>query len=160
MATTMRNALLCLVLLLVATPSFAKVSAPADPRILSCIKEAAERYENGYPLMLAIAKQESSLRPYVVHRNPPTQKNPAGSEDIGLFQINADYWLPRLSKYGITRASLFDPCVNAHVAGWIVWGNKKTHGNTWKAIGAFNSPTPKKQQEYIQGVWKHLRGVV
>lgn len=149
--------LLSLFLLIAAMPAFSK-SNPADPHVLSCIEEAATRYENGYSLMLAIAKQESSLRPYIVHKNPPTKKNPAGSEDIGLYQINADYWLPILSQYGITRESLFDPCVNAHVAGWIIWGNKKVYGNTWKAIGAFNSPTLVNQQEYIQKVWKHLRG--
>lgn len=160
LAPLMTKTLFALLLILVVTPAFAKARPPADPRVLSCINEAATRYEIGYPLMLAIAKQESNLRPAVVHRNPPTKKNPAGSEDIGLFQINADFWLPILRKYGITRASLFDPCVSAHVAAWIVWTNKHTHGNTWKAIGAFNSPTPEKQHIYIQQVWKHLRGVV
>ena len=145
-----------LLLMLVALPTFSNEERPADLRVLSCIKEAATRYEIGYPLLLAIAKQESDLRPSVVHRNPPTKKNPAGSEDVGLFQINTDYWLPRLRKYGITKASLFNPCVNAHVAAWVVWENKKTNGNTWKAIGAFNSPIPRKQQEYIERIWKHL----
>ena len=151
----MSKSILGLLLMLVAMPALANKGKP-DPRVLSCIKEAATRYEIGYPLLLAIAKQESSLRPTVVHRNSPTNKSPKGSEDIGLFQINTDFWLPRLRKYGITRASLFDPCVNAHVAAWIVWGNKKTLGNTWKAVGAFNSTTPEKQQEYIGRVWKQF----
>lgn len=156
----MVKALFCLFCAFAAMPAFGKGGKPADPRVLSCIRDAATRYELSYPLMVAIAKQESSLRPAVIHRNPPTKGNPDGSEDVGLFQINAEFWLPRLRKYGITRTSLFDPCTNAHVAGWIVWKNTHTHGKTWKAIGAFNSPTPEKQQDYIQRVWKQLRGVV
>jgi soluble lytic murein transglycosylase-like protein len=153
----MTKTLFALSLMFATVPAFAKKAAPVDPHILSCINEAAARYEIGYPLFLAMAKQESSLRPSIVHRNPPTKNNPAGSVDIGLFQINADYWLPRLHKYGITMASLFDPCTNANVAAYIVWENKLTHGDTWKAIGVFNSKTPKKQQVYIQAVWKQLR---
>lgn len=151
--------LLSFLLMFVTMPIFAKEIKLPDPRILYCIQNAAARYEIDYPLMLAIAKQESGLRPAVVNRNPPTKKNPAGSEDVGLFQIN-DFWLPKLRKYGITRTSLLDPCINAHVAAWIVWENTHTHGNTWKAIGAFNSPTPAKQQKYIRLVWKQLRGGV
>lgn len=155
----MAKTIFCLFCAFVAMQAIGKEDAPTNPRVLSCIRDAATRYEHSYPLMLAIAKQESSLRPAVIHRNSPTKENPSGSEDIGLFQINADYWLPRLRKYGITRASLFDPCVSAHVAAWIVWENKRTHGNTWKAIGAFNSTTPEKQRKYIRLVWKQLRGV-
>lgn len=131
------------------------VAAPIRPDIYACIKEASVRYEHDYSIMLAIAKQESSLRPSVVNKNPPTKKFPGGTDDIGLFQVNSG-WLPVLRKYGITRASLFDPCVNAHVAGWIWWENKKMHGNTWKSVGAFNSPYPAKQREYIKRVWGHL----
>jgi soluble lytic murein transglycosylase-like protein len=155
----MTRTLFALLLMFAALPAFAKAHAPADPRVLSCINEAAARYEIGYPLLLAIAKQESSLHPGVVHRNAPTKKNPAGSDDIGLFGIN-EGWFPVLQKYGITRASLFDPCINAHVAAWIVWENKKTYGNTWKAIGAFNAKSTDKQQDYIRHVWKQLRSVM
>lgn len=156
-AYQMRKTFLSVFLLFGSIPAFA--SNTAEPHVLSCIKEAAARYEHDYLLMVAIAKQESSLRAWIVHKNKPTKKHPIPTEDIGLFQINTD-WLPLLAKYGISRESLFEPCVNAHVAAWILWKNKQAYGNTWKAIGAFNSPTIANQQEYIQRVWKRLKGAV
>lgn len=152
----MVKALFCLLCAFAAMPAFGKWAKPADPHVLSCIRDAATRYEHDYLLMLAMADTESSFRTGVINTNAPTKKNPSGSKDVGLFQINLDEWLLKLNKYSITIESLFDPCVNAHVAGWILWGNKKAYGNTWKAVGAFNSPTPEKQQEYIQRVWKNL----
>lgn len=146
-----------LLMLFVAMPAFGKESEPVDPHILSCIKEAATRYGHDFLLMQAMADTESSFRPAVVNTNKPSKRNPSGSKDVGLFQINLDEWSLKLRKYGISIESLFDPCINSHVAGWILWENKKTYGDTWKAVGAFNSPTPERQQEYIQRVWKNYK---
>lgn len=116
-----------------------------------CTWESVARKWNVNPHVLyAIAKTESSLNPHAINRS-----NANGTEDIGLMQINS-WWLPRLAKMGVTRGDLFKPCVSLDVAGWILSQNMARHGNTWKAIGAYNAVTPSKQQRYAEKVFKNL----
>lgn len=102
-------------------------------------------------MLYAIAKQESSLNPSVISR-----PNKDGSVDIGLMQIN-DRWLPTLkTRFGISRADLLRSCVNLDVGAWVLYENFKTHGFSWRAIGAYNAKSEDKRLAYVQKVYKHL----
>jgi soluble lytic murein transglycosylase-like protein len=92
--------------------------------------------------------QESQMRPSAIGK-----PNRDGSYDIGLMQINST-WLPKLSQWGITEASLLDGCVNAYVGTWILAGNIKRLGYTWNAVGAFNALSPSKRAVYVANVYR------
>jgi soluble lytic murein transglycosylase-like protein len=101
-------------------------------------------------ILYAIAKTESSFNPRAINRS-----NSNGSEDVGLMQINS-FWYRTLAKKGYSREDLFDPCVSLDVAGWIMHDNMGRHGNTWKAVGAYNAVTPWKQERYVAKVFSNL----
>lgn len=115
----------------------------------SCLKAAAQHHKVDYMLLRAIAQVESGLNPTAVGRNTN------GTSDRGLMQIN-DWWLPKLANFGISKQSLMDPCVSAFVGAWILSHEISRHGSTWKAVGAYNSPTPKHQLIYVARVQKRL----
>ena len=101
-------------------------------------------------LLFAIARTESGLKPHVV-----SAPNKNGSYDIGLMQINSS-WLPKLKKFGITEAALKDSCVNLDVGAWILSDNMKRHGNSWKAVGAYNAVSADKQVTYARKVLRNI----
>ena len=117
----------------------------------SCFKEASVRYGVAEALLVAIARVESSLNPNAINKS-----NRNGSEDIGIMQINS-WWLPKLKNYGIEREDLFDRCTNINVGAWIMAGNIKRYGYTWKAVGFYNSSTPRLQNIYIRKVARALK---
>jgi soluble lytic murein transglycosylase-like protein len=131
-----------LALLLTAACS---ASARAD-----CLDDAARYHRVSVQLVRAIAQQESGMRPYVSNRNSD------GSEDIGLMQVNSS-WLPKLSRFGISRQRLFDECVNAYVGTWILASNIKQFGATWKAVGAYNAVSSSKQLVYANNIYRRLQ---
>jgi soluble lytic murein transglycosylase-like protein len=118
-----------------------------------CLDDAALFHGVSPVLLRGIAQHESGMRPGAVNRNTN------GSEDIGLMQINTVH-LSRLAKYGITRQSLFDPCVSAYVGAWILRENINRYGPTWNAVGAYNAASPEKRLKYINRIYSTLqRGV-
>lgn len=111
---------------------------------------AAANYRHIDPSLLkAIAIQESGLNLRAVNRN-----NKNGSVDHGPFQINSS-WLPKLKKHGITVAQLYDPCISAYVAAWILADSINRHGATWRAVGAYNSPTEANRLIYAKYIRTH-----
>jgi soluble lytic murein transglycosylase-like protein len=136
------NRLLEFSMLLVLASS---ASAHAD-----CLDDAARYHRVSVQVVRAIAQQESGMRAYVTNRNPD------GSEDIGLMQINSS-WLPRLSRFGISRQHLFDACVNAYVRTWILASNIRQFGPTWKAVGAYNAVSSSKQLVYANSIYRRLQ---
>jgi soluble lytic murein transglycosylase-like protein len=116
-----------------------------------CLDDAAAFHHINVPLVRAIAKQESGMREDAVNVN----RN--GTEDIGLMQINSS-WLPKLARYGIRREHLFNACVNAYVGTWILASNIRQFGPTWKAVGAYNSPTSAHQLVYANSIYRRLQG--
>lgn len=97
----------------------------------TCWEEASNDYGVPVDVLKAVAKTESGFRPNAVN------KNKDGSEDVGFMQINSSH-LPALGKYGITRASLLDACLNLKVGAWILSENSRRLGWNWDAIGAYN----------------------
>lgn len=114
-----------------------------------CLDEAAAFHHVNVRLVRAIATIESGRRPTVTHANAD------GSTDIGLMQINSS-WLTRLSRYGVTRAALYDGCTSAYIGAWILARNIARLGLTWDAIGAYNATTPALRLSYARKVYRQL----
>jgi soluble lytic murein transglycosylase-like protein len=101
-------------------------------------------------LLKAIASQESNFNPAAVGG-----VNANGTVDLGLMQINSE-WLPKLARFQITEAHLFDPCISADVGGWILADNFRRFGVNWTAVGAYNAVTPHKRDTYAAAVYRRI----
>lgn len=126
-----------------------QVLGDSKAEVDSCMAKAAALHHVDLGLLRAIAKVESNMNPKAVGNNAN------GTNDTGLMQIN-DWWLPTLAKHGIKKSDLLDACTSAYVGAWILARSIQQHGNTWRAVGAYNSPTPKNQQIYADKVNKAL----
>lgn len=115
----------------------------------NCFEVAAQRYKVNPRLLYAIAKTESGFNPAAKNRNQN------GTYDIGMMQINSR-WLPQLRKYGLNEMQLYDPCTNVHVGAWILAQNIRALGNTWEAVGAYNSTRSVLREKYAWKVIKNL----
>jgi soluble lytic murein transglycosylase-like protein len=131
------------------------VLVTAAPAHADCFDEAA-KYQQVNPLILrAIAWQESHNHPDALN------KNANGSIDYGLMQINSVH-LNTLGRYGISSATLMQPCKSVYVAAWHLRQKMNKYGNTWQAVGAYHSETPALRDKYskqiidILGKWKLL----
>jgi soluble lytic murein transglycosylase-like protein len=112
----------------------------------NCWLESATLYGLDPYLLFAVAMVESGLNPTVFNTNSNT------SIDIGLMQIN-DSWLPTLSRYGITKESLLNPCVSIQVGAWVMAQNFYRMGKKWEAIGAYNARSYDKRLIYARKVY-------
>jgi len=125
------------------------VSAPQRAQA-DCFTDAAE-YHHVNPLVLrAIALVESGGNAHAVNRN----KN--GSYDLGEMQINSIHQ-PELARYGISPPDLLDACKNIYIAAWILRRAMDKYGNSWEAIGAYNSATPRYRDRYAARVQEAVR---
>ena len=113
----------------------------------SCIQTASSKYRISKRLLLALAYVESSGNSKAI-----SSINKNGSFDMGLMQINSE-WLPKLFNMGILQDDLMNPCTSAEVAGWILAQNIQKFGNTWAAIGHYNSNHVQQQEIYIAKVY-------
>ena len=112
-----------------------------------CFEEAAQ-YHNVNPWILrAIAAQESRFKADTVVRNTN------GSVDRGMTGINSIH-LPELAKYGITAGDLMDSCKSVYLAGWHLRKKVRKFGNTWTAVGAYHSETPRYRDRYAASIRK------
>jgi hypothetical protein len=50
-----------------------------------------------------------------------------------------------------------DVCFNVNAARWIFLSGLRAHGDYWKAVGAYHSPTPWRQRRYAMSVSRHLK---
>jgi hypothetical protein len=120
---------------------------PAGVAHAFCFEEAGKDYGIPPLILWAIAKTESGLNPYVVHRNSN------GTYDYGVMQINSK-WSKTL---GPTRwASLADPCTNVKTGAWILSQCIADYGYNWKGIGCYNSRTPDKNNRYARLIAREL----
>ena len=97
-----------------------------------CYGEASAMYRVDERLLRSIAWVESAGRVDAININLN------GTRDVGLMQINSSHF-KELSKYAISEKDLHDPCVNIKVGAWILANSIKKHGNTWRAVGAYNA---------------------
>lgn len=112
-----------------------------------CFNVAGVHYNVPPNLLRAIATVESKMRPDAINYN----RN--GSYDVGVMQINST-WLPMLSRAGIQRGELLDPCKNIQIGAWILSQNVKRYGLTPEAIGRYNSSSVGAKNTYIYKVFK------
>ena len=133
---------------------------PAGQAHANCWEISAAKYGIDPYLLAAIARVESSFNPKALNRN----KN--GTEDIGIMQINT-LVLKEVSRFGITREQLFDPCINIDVAAWKLASHFRDYGVSWYAVGAYHSKTPTFNKVYQLKVYlaflnltgsSHMRG--
>lgn len=125
--------------------SHASAAAFPDARTEACLVQAAQRHGVDPWLLAAVARTESAFNPMAVNRNGN------GTEDFGLMQING-IWGRELARYGISRQSMADPCVSAHVGAWILSGYIRTHGDVWKGVSAYNTGSPSRGMGYAAKV--------
>jgi soluble lytic murein transglycosylase-like protein len=114
--------------------------------------EQAGAYQGVNPLVLrAVAWRESKGDAAAVNRNSN------GSVDVGQLQINSIHF-PDLARQGIPHRALTDPCVNVFVAAWLLKQKMVKYGNTWRAIGAYHSESPKHRDAYARSIQAILVG--
>jgi soluble lytic murein transglycosylase-like protein len=114
-----------------------------------CFMKAAV-YQGVNPSILrAIAWYESKGDASVVNRNAN------GSIDVGQLQINSIHF-GDLAKQGVPHTALTDACVNIFVASWLLKQKMVKYGNTWRAIGAYHSESPKLRDAYARSIQKIL----
>ncbi|HEJ7043037.1 TPA: type III secretion system invasion protein IagB [Serratia liquefaciens] len=120
----------------------------------NCWNDAAKMFNISPELLYAIAQQESALNPNAVGQNLN------GSQDLGLMQINTLH-LPRLSKLGISREQLNDPCISILVGASILADMMKRYGYSWEAVGAYNAGTAPDRRDlrlrYAEKIHKRYR---
>ena len=102
-----------------------------------------------YILSIKIVESGTRLGPVV-------RRNPNGTEDIGIFQINSA-WLPDLRAHGISRGMLFNNCTNMRVSAWILLTHLNRVGDIWEAVGRYHSATPQHKARYIRAVRRVFR---
>ncbi len=86
-----------------------------------------------------------------------THTNTDGSVDYGCMGINTRR-LAELAPYRITAQKLVaDDCLNIYVGTWMLKRELVNEPNLWKAIGNYNSHTPRWNQRYQRLVWGHLK---
>lgn len=100
----------------------------------ACWERAAAEGGTSVALLQAIARTESSMRPYAVNAS---HQHVTGTRDIGLVGVNTE---PRvLKQLGISEADLFDPCINLRAGARILKEKFSRFGTTWEAVGAYNA---------------------
>lgn len=111
-----------------------------------CLTSAARYHQVNEVVLRAIAWEESRMNSWAV------RKNSNGSYDIGLTQTNSVH-LKELAKFGIGPRHLQDACVSAFVGAWLYRKKVAKHGNTWAAVGAYHSETPRLRDAYARRVY-------
>ena len=110
-----------------------------------CFDDAAAWQGVHAGVLRAISIRENSRCDATIHIN----KN--GSRDIGCMQINSVH-LPELAGFGISAESLKDRCINIFVGARHYKKMVLKYGNTWIAVGAYHSETPRHRDSYAAAV--------
>lgn len=110
-----------------------------------CFHDAASFHRVNPVILRAIAIVESGGRPDATNRN----RN--GSVDYGMMQINSIH-LPELARYGVGVSDLYDGCKSVFTGALILRRSIDKYGNTWAAIGSYNSATPYFRDRYAAKV--------
>lgn len=80
-------------------------------------------------------------------------KNTNGSVDVGCMQINSIHF-KELSSHGVYPHDLLDQCKNIYIGAWHYKKMIRKYGDTWTAVGAYHSETPKFRDPYATDVYK------
>jgi soluble lytic murein transglycosylase-like protein len=106
---------------------------PYAANAADCFNGAGRDFGINPNLLRAIALHESAGRLDAVNTS-----NSDGSEDLCAMQINTQH-LPLLSQAGITREILLsDACSCIYAGAYILAGEIRRAGQTWKAVAQYN----------------------
>ncbi|WP_084439205.1 lytic transglycosylase domain-containing protein [Sphingobium sp. TCM1] len=144
------------VLLVASQPASAaaRLSPQHEARLGMCIRDAAGGRGWLEKTLWGLRDQEAGWIGAEVH-------NSNGSHDLGPLQINS-FWVPRLAVLTGRPARdirfwlINDPCFNVQAARWIFLLALSATGDYWKAVGAYHSPTDRRQRRYAASVSRHL----
>ena len=149
--------------LMLVTPAHAREPAggpvyPSTNPIVRAAREMGLEVE----LLLAVAKVESSFRPYALNVGGrphfPTSLGEAtrildrsgDGVDIGLFQVHFAIWGDRL---GLTKRDLLDPYQNSLAGAKILKGSIEAWGLE-EGVGRYHSSRPERWRPYSKRVLK------
>lgn len=146
------------------------LQAWAEPALRSLLEAPCAKYGVPVSLALAIARHESGEKPWAVNiagkSYSPDSKEAAlallesrekgKSYDVGLMQVNVQW----LRKLNISPAVAIEPVNNAWLGVWILAHAIREHGLNWKAVGAYHSPTPARQQRYAIAINRQYRKIL
>lgn len=99
-------------------------------------------------LLWAIAKTESDFNPRATNRNPN------GSTDFGLMQINSIHE-DTIKKMNLTLEDLYDPKIGIRVGSQILSRCFKKHGFTYQGLNCYNGRIMKN--DYHKKVLSHIK---
>jgi soluble lytic murein transglycosylase-like protein len=117
------------------------------PAHADCFDAAASYQGVNAGILRAISIRENRRCDATIHRNEN------GSEDFGCMQINSVH-LRELAGYGIGANDLVqDQCKNIFIGAWHYKKMVKKYGNTWTAVGAYHSETPRLRDQYAREVF-------
>jgi soluble lytic murein transglycosylase-like protein len=137
----------------------------------SCFQQAANRYSIPAELLIAVAEAESGLAPLAMNRagRPILPRSREEAEitlrrigvesptfDVGIMQVNR-WWF---EKFGEPYEKGLDICFNIDFGARILSMAIKDHGFTWKAVGAYHSPTGWRQSVYAQRIFSRLEKIL
>lgn len=135
--------------LLVVAPTAVGQKHEPSLALDGCIAQAARHHNVNATTLKAMIYQESWGRADVIRRNSN------GSVDYGAAGINSVH-LPELAKHGIGARALLDGCTSVYIGAWKYSKKIAKHGNTWRAVGAYHSETPKHRDRYANQILAHL----
>lgn len=115
-----------------------------------CFKHASIKHGVSERYLRAIGWAESRFQSDRVHVNVN------GSVDVGLMQINSIHF-PLLEKIGVSADQLFDPCTNIDVGARMYAAKVNRHGDTLRAIGAYNSENTVNHPHYVKRIKNALK---
>jgi len=130
-----------------ASASLAQIPNPYT----GCFAAAANQARVSPLLLSAIGCVESRFNAKAVNN-----ANANASSDYGLMQINSAE-LPALAQKGISLETLMDPCTNIQVGAQILAQKIKSHGDTWRGVGAYNAKSEHKRANYAWKVYKVMK---
>lgn len=123
----------------------AAMAGSVPPPAPSCLFEAANFHQVNPWILRAIIWQETKNKPLTIVRNKDN------SVDVGIAGINSIHF-DDLARHGVAPRDLLDTCTNLYVSAWHLKKQMKRFGNSWKAVGAYNSKTPSKNAKYAQAI--------
>lgn len=138
-----------LIALSVAAIADAVHAASLSPRALQCAHAAASYHRVNPAILQAIVSVESKGQAKLVSRNSNS------SVDVGLAGTNSIHFQDLINK-GVAPRDLLDECVSLYVGAWMYSKKIHKHGNTWYAVGAYHSETPRHNHRYQVMVYNEL----
>lgn len=123
--------------------------------VAACMMIAAQTYTVPPAVLVGIMEVEGGKVGQAV-------RNTNGTYDLGPMQINT-IWIPELAeKWRVSQPHAKkmvrdDPCVNIHVAAWILRQRIDYTGNLTKGIAGYHSFTPRHGHPYARKVIAAMR---